>query len=349
MIRFAAAPKSALLALALALAMPGAPAVAKDKGAWSVKGMLVGETKGKKEKVTKDLSGIACATDSGFPRTCLIIDDEQQAAQMVTLTDGKIKAGRLIQLIDDKFDGKPVKLDGEGVAFADNYFYVIGSHGRPRRDKDIPDKAKQDARIAAGLTASSKLIRLKFDPATGEISNLPAVSTALASLIAAQAEFAPFKGKTLEEGGVTIEGLEVRGQRLYAGFRGPVLDTGAVIMSVALGHFFDGKAADAKLHSLPLGAGRGVRDLAVFDNGILVLAGPMQDVPGTYSVYWWDGASDKAKLLKDLPDYMNEEGTKQWKPEALLPLDRNAKGVRVMLLLDSAKEGKPSEVRIPYP
>ncbi len=34
---------------------------------------------------------------------------------------------------------------------------------------------------------------------------------------------------------------------------------------IALGHFFDGKPAEATLHLLPLGPGRGVRDLAAFD------------------------------------------------------------------------------------
>ena len=180
--------KSALLALTTLFTAPP-PVVAKDNGEWKVNGDLIG----KKDKVAEDLSGIACTTDSGFPRTCLLIDDEQQSAQVVTLSEGEITAGRLIPLIDDRFDGNPVELDGEGVAFADNFFYVIGSHGRPRHDKDATDQAKEAARVAAGLAASSKLIRLKFNPATGEIAREPAVppSSALAKLIAAEALFAP--------------------------------------------------------------------------------------------------------------------------------------------------------------
>ena len=64
---------------------------------------------GKKDKVAEDLSGIACTTESGFPRTCLLIDDEQQSAQVVTLSEGEITAGRLIPLIDDRFDGDSVR------------------------------------------------------------------------------------------------------------------------------------------------------------------------------------------------------------------------------------------------
>ena len=39
-----------------------------------------------------------------------------------------------------------------------------------------------------------------------------------------------------------------------------------------------------------------MRDFAAFDKGILILAGPMQDVGGTYSVYRWDGAAAAPKL-----------------------------------------------------
>jgi hypothetical protein len=125
-------------------------------------------------------------------------------------------------------------------------------------------------------------------------------------------------------------------------------------MSVALGHFFDGKPADAKLYRLALGEGRGIRDLAAYDNGILILAGPVKSENGTYSIFRWDGVGTQVKPLEDLPAYFSTEEAKkkhgeQWKPEALLPLDRNAKGLRVLILLDSAKNGKPRSVRIPYP
>lgn len=316
-----------------------APAAAKDKSEWRVNGELVG----KKGKETKDLSGIACATATGFPRTCVIIDDELQAAQVVTLTDGAIDAGgrRLIPLIDDTFDGKPVELDGEGVAFADGWFYVIGSHGRPRSDKPPPE-------IKAGFKASSKLIRFKLNAAATAARDL-AVSTKLATLIANEPQFVPYRDKELEKGGVTIEGVAVVGDRLYAGFRGPVVEKQAIILSAPLGYLFGDQPAQAERPvSVKLGKSRGVRDLAAFDGGVLILAGPVSSESGTYSVRWWDGKSDQTKKLKDLPDYKSKKG-KQWKPEALLPLDRNKKGVRVLLLLDSAKDGKPREVRIPYP
>jgi len=337
-----------LVATGLVLS-PATPVHARDGGEWKVQGDLVG----KKDKTTEDLSGIACAQANGFPRTCLVIDDELQAAQVVTLTDGRIRAGRLIRLIDDRHAGKPVELDGEGVAYADGYFYVVGSHGRPRRDKHANDQRKEEARVAAGIAASSRLIRLKYDAAGDGIVPEPDVppSTALRRLIDGEATFAPYAGLTLEEGGITVEGVAVRAGRLFAGFRGPILADGktrALVMSVRLDHVFGDGPAEMMLHRLELGQDRGVRDLAAWGNGILILAGPMRDVDGAYSIYRWDGLGDGVEWLVDLPDYVSRKG-KQWKPEALLPLDQTRKGLRILVLLDGAKDGKPQELRIKAP
>lgn len=328
---------TAAAAVMLAVTLGARPALPKDQGEWKVPVDLAG----KGGKASKDMSGIACATDNGFPRTCVMIDDELQSAQIVTLTDGTIAAGKLVPLIDDRLDGDPVELDGEGIAFADGYFYVIGSHGRPRSDKP-------PAEIDAGLKASSKLARFKVSDGSG---SEVAISTKLAALVAAEPLFDKYRDKELEKGGITIEGIAIRGETLYAGFRGPTVGKDkrhAVIMTAALAHFFDDAPANAEFHRVKLGHGRGVRDLAAYDNGILILAGPVSSDRGTYSVLWWDGAGTPKKL-KNLPGYFNDDNTKQWKPEALLPLDRNAKGLRVLVLLDSAKNGKPRAARVPYP
>jgi hypothetical protein len=56
--------------------------------------------------------------------------------------------------------------------------------------------------------------------------------------------------------------------------RAPLLDGGeAAVLSVNLDGLFDNKGLDSKLHRLKLGAGRGVRDLTAFENGLLVVAG----------------------------------------------------------------------------
>ena len=76
-------------------------ALAQNGAVWPVEGNLVGKIKNGEEKKAKDVSGIACMETSGFPRHCLIVDDNTQIAQSVTLHDGRIVAGKTIRLIKE--------------------------------------------------------------------------------------------------------------------------------------------------------------------------------------------------------------------------------------------------------
>src|SRR5262249_44767116 len=116
---------------------------AEDKP-WPVEGARVLQAKdgGK----SKDISGIAC-TGATFPRTCLVIDDDMQAAQSVLVNDGSLEAGKLIPLIENRFKGEALELDGEGVAYWDGAFYVMGSHGYPRDKKGVLDPIKDAKEI----------------------------------------------------------------------------------------------------------------------------------------------------------------------------------------------------------
>jgi hypothetical protein len=103
----------------------------------------------------------------------------------------------------------------------------------------------------------------------------------------------------------------------------------------------------AKLNLLLIGEGRGVRDLAVFRGGLLVLAGPTGDEDGAYSVYWWDVAGERLQFLADITK-ATDTGRKR-KPEAILPLDEGPSGLRVLVLFDGSKEGGPQAIVIPMP
>jgi hypothetical protein len=139
---------------------------------WPVRGKLQGEN-GKK---SKSVSGIACATTEGFPRACLVIDDNLQEAQFVTVKDGEIVAGGMISLIDNSFEGEHLELDGEGVAYADGFFYVIGSHGHPRDSDHSLDPDKDAARIAAHKLravrscGSARMVLASVDGSSGQQS-----------------------------------------------------------------------------------------------------------------------------------------------------------------------------------
>jgi Protein of unknown function (DUF3616) len=309
---------------------------------WLVRGKL----QGKSGKKAENVSGIACATARGFPRGCLVIDDNMREAQFVAVKDGEVVVGDMIPLIDNSFEGKRLELDGEGVAYADGYFYVIGSHGHPRDSGHRLDPNKDAARIAAHIAASSQIVRFRSDGAraTGPVER----TAKLREVIAQQPDLNSHRDQRLEKNGLTIEGIAVRNGRVLAGFRGPSLNAGrAAMLSVAVDGVFGNAAPDAHLYRLPLGQGIGIRDLALFGDGVLVLAGPTASGPGPYGVYWWDGESDDARLLKDLADVVGKNGKR--KAEALLPLDENASSLRVLVLFDREKEGAPIAITVPRP
>ena len=319
----------------VSLAMAAGQALGGQDDAWPVKGKLIGKTK-KSGKVGRsvDVSGIACTTNTRFPRDCLVIDDNLQFAQFVTVKDGKLVAGDTIRLMRDKFKGEPLELDGEGVAFSKGFYYVIGSHGRPRGELD-PELAK------ARIDASSQIIR--FRAKHGTDAKVERTST-LKKMIAAEPAFDGLRDQQLENNGLTIEGIAVKDGTLFAGFRGPVLDDNkkAVVMSAPLDALFDNAAAPPRLFRLPLGESRGVRDLASYGGGILILAGPVKSGPGVYAIYWWDGASENVRLLAELTQFDPKR-----KPEGLLPLDKKGAKLRVLIIFDSDEEGAPTPVEVP--
>jgi hypothetical protein len=329
--------------IAIWLVLIAPTALAAPCEPWSIDGKLLG----KNDKKSEDQSGIACVRDSGFPRHCLVIDDEIQSAQLVTLTDGVIHTGATIPLINNEFKGKALELDGEGAAYADGFFFVTGSHGVPRHASGGSD----DAKAAARLVADSQVVRIAVDPETGmPRPNGDAItrSARLRDLILGDDKLRPFADQPLDQNGVTIEGLAARGDRLFFGFRGPALEGGhAAILSISGTALFTGGDAGPSLFLLALGDGQGVRDIAPYGEGFLVLAGPTADQDGTYSVFAWAGTGEAVRKLGDLPAF--EEQGKQLKPEALLPLDAQGSHLRVLVLFDAGKQGAPQACMVGRP
>jgi hypothetical protein len=320
-----------------------------------VKNRLQGKMRNGEPEKSEDVSGIACAPGT-LPRLCLVVDDETQGAQVVILQQDMLVAGDFIPLIEDEYDGKRLELDAEGVAYADGAFYVIGSHGRARHEDDAAAEAKNAAKAAA----TRKVFRIALsadavDLETGTLQAAPKVtaSAALATVLQRDPVVAPFFDQPLDKNGLSVEGIAVKGENLYAALRGPVLDGGeAAIARVPLATVFDGAPGAATLFRVGLDRDslqgpRGIRDITTAGDGFLLIAGPENDPPkkhpialGDYAIYAWNEGEASKRL--DLQPY-----GKKTKPEALVVLGQDGDTAHALLMFDGPKEGQPTPVDIP--
>ena len=302
---------------------------------------------GKKRKAAKDISGIACRPPAGGDYRCLLINDENKAAQFATVKQGTITPGPSLPLIKGSAptgasgrqpaigcprQGDFEDFDGEGVAFADRHFYVVGSHGCSRRSGEYRPSSFLLARIAAG----------NGEPGT------PELSWRVADLLGAAGEVAPFVGKALDEAsnGLNIEGLAVVGDRLWLGLRAPSLGGRAFLVGGSVADLFkpgsEPTTARPQLLAFAAGAQRGVRDLAPLADGrLLVLVGPAQEQDVPYAILLLDPADPAA--VRELGQLRPREGAKA---EALTVLAQERDELRVLVGYDSEKNGGFEEYRL---
>lgn len=342
---------------------------------WKVSGKLIGkpdddadkeEGEDDKGEIATDVSGMACATTSGFPRVCLVVDDESRGTQIVILKKDKLKAGRFIRLSkakykgNDKDKGKPLELDAEAVAYSetDKSFYVIGSHGRPRHGDKKDDEKKSDAKARA----SRRIFRVEIDILSAEddedealARSEPENSRELSKILENDDKTKKYFDVPLCANGLTIEGLAARSGKLYVGMRGPVLPNGkALVLEGAIETLFDGQPGVRTWREIGLGRDRsgkprGIRDIARYKDQFLIIAGPVLDPPGDrvedgdYSIFTWNGTDEPVERLS-----LKSFGLAT-KPEALVPLDENAGTLRTLLLFDGPIKGAPRTVEVPMP
>lgn len=211
--------------------------------------------------------------------------------------------------------GEKPEIDIEGLCVAGDLLWICGSHSRNRKapknlkgsqDRDIDDDL---ARLADNSRPKRRCllgcVRLSSDhtkiasPKDGSALCLPfgKGGNTLTRHLAADDHIGPFVELPDKENGLDIEGLAVKGERIFLGLRGPVIGGYAIILEVAVREAkgaltlrkigSDGKPY--RKHFVNLG-GLGIRDLAVEDDGLLILAGPTMSVPGPWSVMHWPEA-----------------------------------------------------------
>lgn len=329
--------------------------------AWKVDGKLIGKPRDnpQKRKKAKDVSGIACIAETSLPRLCVVADDEVEHAQVLLLEEGMLRAGDCIALAGDCKDTDVTEIDAEGVAFVDDTFYVIGSHGWPRH-KD----GRSAAEIAARLAAASGVYTIEIPDGVNKKGKLKGEATvrrsdALAVAIRKTPRLGEHYDRAIEDDGISVEAIAAKGEHLFVGFRTPVFNDGAPLLTVPRAVLSEDAPGPGDLIALDLGTysldrPRGIRDLAVVGDTLMVLSGPADDpdrieaAAGDYSIdaLDLDGAGRPApaslRHLFDLPAYGDTR-----KPEAVLYLPPQRVRLPALVFSDGSRRAsrRPSRSR----
>ena len=239
-----------------------------------------------------------------------------------------------------KEEGK--ELDIEGIDVEGNTMYVVGSHSlRRKRIKSKKDYQKNREKFRDEKIDHQKnrdwLYRVTIDSDVNA-SNLERIS--LRDIINTDEVLKTFSRIPSKENGVDIEGITVKEEWLYVGFRGPVFRGNYVpVMKFK----FEEPQETYELLYVQLG-GHGCRDIVSVSDGFLIVAGPIGDSSASYELYYWDGKDTivgkdrapkdigKMELLGEIPT--PEKG----KAEGLAVVEESSTYYDVIIVYDGVED-----------
>ena len=205
--------------------------------------------------------------------------------------------------------------DLEGMAVADGFLWVVGSHGLKRKnakpDRDHADNAKRLAKVTldgnrrllaclpieANAQGEPCLVRKTQDGRMALRLKGDSQENLLTRALADDPHFAPYMAIPGKDNGFDVEGLAVNGRRLLLGLRGPVLRGWSALLEIEVESRsdqlrlvpLDDKGTLIRKHFLQLD-GLGVRDLHFSGDDLYILAGPTMVLNGDIRVFKWPAA-----------------------------------------------------------
>lgn len=260
------------------------------------------------------------------------------------------------------------ELDIEGMEYSNGYLWLTGSHSTKRKKAKGKKPRKDLERLATVEHELNRYILGRVPVLNGELlqqythPEQPATTLAAACLqkteasnilidaLRSDAHLGPFLSFPLpsKENGFDIEGMAVRGNRVFLGFRGPVLRGWAIILEIEVEELtpgiltLKGSGAGGNLyckHFVDLD-GLGIRDLCFQNDDLIILSGPTLDTDGAMRIFRLHEATDLTA------DSVTAQDTKQL--EALFdlpfrPRSDRAEGIALFPCL-----GQPAALLVVY-
>jgi len=231
-----------------------------------------------------------------------------------TLRFGEVRDFPLADLLDLPGAANE-EADLEGLAVADGFLWVVGSHGLKRKEakegRSHADNAERLAKVK--LDGNRRLLAcLPIEPdAKGEPCLVrqakdgrqalrlkgDSQTNMLTRALADDPHFGAYMKIPGKDNGFDIEGLAVDGRRLLLGLRGPVLRGWSALLEIAVEAHgdelrllpLDDSGTLVRKHFLQLD-GMGIRDLHFSGDDLYILAGPTMVLNGDIRLFKWPGA-----------------------------------------------------------
>ncbi len=205
--------------------------------------------------------------------------------------------------------------DLEGLAVADGFLWVVGSHGLKRKNAKPERHHAENAKRLARLTRDANRLVLACLPIEPDANGEPCLvrqaqdgrralrlkgdgqANLLTRALKDDPHFGPYMAIPGKDNGFDIEGLAVEGRRVLLGLRGPVLRGWSALLEIEV------EARGEQLRLVPLDDsgllirkhfvqldGLGVRDLHFSGDDLYILAGPTMVLNGEIRLFKWPAA-----------------------------------------------------------